>query len=700
MPRTASRGRQGFIFLPREQIIYWKVEIDGQIVTTDVLSSAFTKALCPDVGECFIELINADSTYTNRFQQGQEIKLYIDLFDAVDNSFVPESLPSPVAYYKFNGDSTDSSGNSNGGVDTDITYVPGKINDAASFNKSTSEITVSDVASIQNIFDNGGSVSVWIYALSDGQSETGTIFHKDTLIFSILQSIPVTPGFIKLQFRQPNTGDDGWWRTATAPIPLKKWTFVTLTFNATTLDTPTIYINGASTSLDVAISPTGTRNSDVGFDLIIGDNIFTTFDGLMDDMRFYDTTLTQNEILTIYYKDATTITTVRFKGKIDSLKTNYSDGGAFNLRVEGSHGLYDRVVTNSFDGSVLISDILDTITPSDYTVNFASTSTIKPVINWDNKPYWDCVNDLTKLAGADAYLDESEVVQFFDINSIENLAESCAFNSLLIDSRGLGKQTVTTKNKVTVIGDDGSGLPILSTSEDLTSQASLVGLKESAIFDTKIITTTQADERSAAELNVKVAQEDEGDFQALILPSLEPGEKVWVSDPTSGILDQLRIYALTHAFPDEFTTCVVNESRDTKDLFKKRVENELATQTITNPHGMKSSWNFTFDNDANLATKDTNVIVIDGIIKLDSGTQGVFTSITNIQSSDVTEVDLRVVGNNVTLVDYEISTDGGNNYQTLSLGLNILVNLGKNLVLRGTFQSANAELDSIAILFK
>ena len=81
MPRTASRGRRGFIWLPRTTILAKKITINGDDVTENILDSSFTKALSPDVGVCSIELLNADSAYANKYSQNQDIILYMDLYD-------------------------------------------------------------------------------------------------------------------------------------------------------------------------------------------------------------------------------------------------------------------------------------------------------------------------------------------------------------------------------------------------------------------------------------------------------------------------------------------------------------------------------------------------------------------------------------------------------------------------------------------
>jgi len=406
------------------------------------------------------------------------------------------------------------------------------------------------------------------------------------------------------------------------------------------------------------------------------------------------------------YADFDDGTTPRFKARIDSIKNRFSNDEGFILTLEG--GQYELTsgerVTKSYTGSKTSGEILVDITATfapQFTVNDLSTDTSKPTINWDSKTFWDCVNDLTKLADADAYLDENDVIQFFDKNSIENNQEAIVWNDNLIDTEGLGEQTITTKNKVQVLGDDGSGLPVIYTSEDSTSQTDY-GVKMQTIFDNKIDSTTSAQEVADAEISSKANPDKEGDAESFMLPSLQPGDKIWVTNPPMKINGQYRIYSLTHKLPNqELTTVRVNDERKNRQIIKKRFEKELASQTITNPYRMTKSINLKFDSETELASKDSNVQLTGGKISLSSGTQGRFTSVTHTFSSDITECHLRVVGSDISSTDFELSTDSGTTYEDLVLeGRKVLNNQGSSVVLRVTIQSATTEIDSIALLLK
>ena len=211
----------------------------------------------------------------------------------------------PVAHYILNSDSTDSSGNGNDGADTAVSYVAGKINNAASFNGTTSLITVTDAASIQNIFDGGGTIAAWIFPDSIGENGAGQIVNKrlsgnDGYALSLRTG---GVGTLDINFFQDFSGTDGNWQSTSAVITEGEWNHVAVVYDADAVgNNPIIYVNGGVVALTEVTTPVGTRTTDVGNDLAIGnrtDQLFT-FDGEIDDVRIYGSALTLAQISSIY----------------------------------------------------------------------------------------------------------------------------------------------------------------------------------------------------------------------------------------------------------------------------------------------------------------------------------------------------------------------------------------------------------------
>ncbi len=390
--------------------------------------------------------------------------------------------------------------------------------------------------------------------------------------------------------------------------------------------------------------------------------------------------------------------TRQFKGQIDKVFPRYDSGKGFTLEVSGNHLsgelLSDIKVTESYIGNTVVSDIFDELNTTyliGYTVNYTATdNTTKPVINWDEKPFWECVFDLIKQINADAYVDDDKVIQVFDKGSrFAPDTEAIIWNDTMIGApEGLGTQSLTKRDKITTYGEAG-GLPVISTSG--------TGTKREVIFDSKINTVEMAVEFGLAELNLKNQTPTEGKVNAFMLAKISPGDMTFISNPNFKVNGFFPIYKYTQKFPNERTQVFIQTSREIPHIFKKRIENELALQIITNPFRMTSSWNFVFDSENEITTKDSNVKIEDSIIKLSSGSEGTFTA-NNAVTTEITKVHLKVVGSALVGTIYKFSTDGGETITNLTPESDITVPSGTSLWLKVEFNNIETEIDALVIL--
>ena len=208
------------------------------------------------------------------------------------------------------GNIADSSGNGNAGVVTGCTYRQGGIESySLSFDGIDDVITVADATELQDVFDGVGTLEAWIFPLSAGETATATQG-------GIIAEKGVTPGAVgwrwdlasgatgaNLLLRQRTTGTTGVWTTSAPELAFSAWHHVVLVYNTTTMATPAMYVNGAAATVAVTTAPTGTRQSDVGYDLTIGNNTTTafTFDGRIDELALWTRALTAEEIRAHYY---------------------------------------------------------------------------------------------------------------------------------------------------------------------------------------------------------------------------------------------------------------------------------------------------------------------------------------------------------------------------------------------------------------
>lgn len=203
-------------------------------------------------------------------------------------SLIGDNPDTLISKWTFDAsDSTDDKG-SNDGSDTSISYVDGKFGKAASFNGTTSKITVSADTTIDINTVDTFNFTCWVYVNSDGEGDTGRIFTKGS---SYAQVQGETASTVLLRFVVDYDGTDANVVTSTT-IPIDTWT--KLEFHHNTDNSLDIIINGAIASYSTDTTGSGSLVDDSADDLILGNNSgqTSTFDGEMDDIRFYNDTRT------------------------------------------------------------------------------------------------------------------------------------------------------------------------------------------------------------------------------------------------------------------------------------------------------------------------------------------------------------------------------------------------------------------------
>ena len=198
----------------------------------------------------------------------------------------------------------DSTRNGHNGALSNATYATGVSGSSLSFNGTTSYVQVPDAPDLQNIFDGGGSVSVWIDPLSDGENDAGRIFSKinGTNGWELLVRLEFG-GFVTTRFSQRFSGSNGIWDSSTSIVPNNSWSHICVVYNSDSVSNdPIVYLNGNPLTLTESSTPSGTRQTDAGLNLYIG-NYSTndnTFDGQIDEARLYNRTLTSNEVIALH----------------------------------------------------------------------------------------------------------------------------------------------------------------------------------------------------------------------------------------------------------------------------------------------------------------------------------------------------------------------------------------------------------------
>jgi hypothetical protein len=156
-------------------------------------------------------------------------------------------------------------------------------------------------SSIDNIFDSGGSFSVWLSPESQGPTNDGRIIDKSTN-GTVGWRLYCDGSNTKLTLLVVTGTTNGEW---TFPIDMigDVWQHVILTYDAdASANNPVVYVNGASIAVTETGTPDDTRTSDAGATLYLASEASggNYYDGSMDDLMFFGRVLGAAEAKSIY----------------------------------------------------------------------------------------------------------------------------------------------------------------------------------------------------------------------------------------------------------------------------------------------------------------------------------------------------------------------------------------------------------------
>lgn len=227
------------------------------------------------------------------------------------NTLAQSSLTNGlVAYYPFNGNASDASGNGNDGVPIAVTPATDRLGNATAayqFNGSNSVITVPSLASA-NLTEL--TLSVWVLP-STTPSVQGDIINKwrgfsysnEDYALNILSDLRVTFGNGRHgtgYFALPNHCAI----ISTNPIVLGRWFQLVATLDSS--GTGKLWINGALAAQDniLTLMPPATEPVRIGQLVQQDGSILDSFNGLIDDVRIYNRALSASEVQQLYLAEA------------------------------------------------------------------------------------------------------------------------------------------------------------------------------------------------------------------------------------------------------------------------------------------------------------------------------------------------------------------------------------------------------------
>jgi hypothetical protein len=252
-------------------IDYYECYVNGVKKNNITASGQYITGLTPSTSYNFT--VVAVDVFYNKSVMSNSVSVSTNTTSAVPTTGL-------VSYYKLDSNSNDTFG-SNNGTDTSVSYIAGKINNAGSYNGSTSKTLVGNPANLQL---NTGTISCWIKTSGAGSSyrsvfgkiQAYNMFLVDG-VFGIYSWAGVS-GF-------KSTGmslNDGLWH------------HLAFVFDSGT-SLNYLYVDGV---LKLTTSMTVATQSD---NVCIGSsNSIQNFNGLIDEANIYNVKLTQNQIQLLY----------------------------------------------------------------------------------------------------------------------------------------------------------------------------------------------------------------------------------------------------------------------------------------------------------------------------------------------------------------------------------------------------------------
>jgi len=445
-----------------------------------------------------------------------------------------------------------------------------------------------------------------------------------------------------------------------------------------------------------------------------------------------------------FYGDYTDATTIIFAGKIDNVNYSLNNNVGFSVEIDGRifPELIDKTITGtevSVKTDVALAGILNEFY-SDFTLLFwngsswseATYDSVNDSVSWSpaasnfpttliNMSYqakkgWNTITEICKRVGLDCYPEYDNdnsrwTLRTFVSGDIVNTGSSISFGVNLISLNDFGTDNGDIINRIIVYGKtESDNILLLKTENDSTSQSNL-WIKDKVITDQSLTTMADVQEKADYELVQGLLSVPTGKIRTVCMPTLKPGDTIYVSIPYCNINGTYKVQGFTHTFGNSFTTDInlSQKVKEVKDLFVSKVNPEEFVTGTPNPNAMTDSYTVYFDEDGSKISH-SGTEEVDGKLRLNS------TSVVGVATSDIFYADTNVVAcelrryeNFETKDDtYEVTNDGGDTWEpynvdigkvhsfnTTGLGVGFRVNMS-----RASVDATSPSYEAMVLLIK
>jgi len=376
----------------------------------------------------------------------------------------------------------------------------------------------------------------------------------------------------------------------------------------------------------------------------------------------------------IFYADHADGTTKKFQGVIDYPNENMGREGQV-IEIEGRHRAYASAETlvcyaaNNEECSAVIKAVVDEYLAS-YGFTYANVAATTTYLTktWNYAPFTQFMKDICHESGCDYRIDNDLDVHFFEANSIMNEDEAVVEGQNSLGMTGFGTDTYFEKTRVIAMGMMSDGVtPIIHTA--ITPGEGAVK-REVFIKDASADTETEVMNMALAELSQYENLPPQAKVKSYGLATLDEGENLWFSLPRNKIHGIYKALEVKDWFGSRIPTgwmteiTIEKETKGTDTAIADRARKENLIQNAPNPNKLDHSYNFEFNDTANIESQ-TNTTISGGFLKVTANT-GTMVTMAKTAASDITKVELRYAGADLGATIFQVSCDNGNTWITVT----------------------------------
>ncbi len=415
-----------------------------------------------------------------------------------------------------------------------------------------------------------------------------------------------------------------------------------------------------------------------------------------------------------FYADNANGTTCKFWGTIDKSSENVDKDNGQTIKIEGRHCSYIAsetqvcYVSSGIEPSVLLNNVIDQyLATSGFTHNSVLPTTKTMQVNWDYKPFVECVREICKSSSCDCYIDDDLDTHFFPANSVVNNSDAVVEGQNFLSMSDWGEDSAEQRTRITAIGQMSDGVtPIVYTAISPTETT----IREaSPIKDSSANTYDRVKLIADAALTELVDTAPQATVKSHFLPATTVGDNIWYALMRNKIFGQFKVMQIAYRFGTKVgmlytETLIEKQVRSTTQLIEDAMTKQSQAQQIGNPSKLPYSYNFEFSDTANLSIL-TNAIVEGGWLKMSDAGSYVMTSIYSCPVN-VSKAELRYVGKDMGQTVIRINCNSGlGNWTTLTKDAPVSIpsaSQGTQVIVDISFISdsnnPNPAMDNMAIL--